>query len=202
MDGFYYLIILISFYSFSFFFNDTATTEIYTLSLHDALPICARRAPGRDRRAAPLLRRPPRRGGQARRAPAPRPLREHPEASARPRDRPGDWRHVPRLPPEHPPAARGDPRAGQLDRDLPQLPPHHLLRRGGQPAGAEPGLGAARGEARPGRAPAVHRRERGSPANAEAVRRLRPEHARQAHRRGGRPGRGAGEREEPDRKST
>src|SRR2546422_11519572 len=26
-------------YSF-FFFNDTATTEIYTLSLHDALPIC------------------------------------------------------------------------------------------------------------------------------------------------------------------
>src|SRR3989449_1857423 len=30
--------------SFLFFFNDTATTEIYTLSLHDALPICARRA--------------------------------------------------------------------------------------------------------------------------------------------------------------
>src|SRR2546426_4276974 len=27
---------------FFFFFNDTATTEIYTLSLHDALPICAR----------------------------------------------------------------------------------------------------------------------------------------------------------------
>src|SRR2546430_11283340 len=26
-----------------FFFNDTATTEIYTLSLHDALPICMRR---------------------------------------------------------------------------------------------------------------------------------------------------------------
>ena len=24
----------------TFFFNDTATTEIYTLSLHDALPIC------------------------------------------------------------------------------------------------------------------------------------------------------------------
>ena len=24
----------------NFFFNDTATTEIYTLSLHDALPIC------------------------------------------------------------------------------------------------------------------------------------------------------------------
>src|SRR3712207_9206970 len=26
-----------------FFFNDTATTEIYTLSLHDALPICSGR---------------------------------------------------------------------------------------------------------------------------------------------------------------
>src|SRR3712207_7387714 len=30
-----------------FFFNDTATTEIYTLSLHDALPICVR--PGHRR---------------------------------------------------------------------------------------------------------------------------------------------------------
>src|SRR5438309_3772791 len=27
------------YFSFSFFFNDTPTTEIYTLSLHDALPI-------------------------------------------------------------------------------------------------------------------------------------------------------------------
>ena len=27
------------FFKFFFFFNDTATTEIYTLSLHDALPI-------------------------------------------------------------------------------------------------------------------------------------------------------------------
>src|SRR5216683_4395566 len=33
---------LLSFYFFFFFFfNDTATTEIYTLSLHDALPINA-----------------------------------------------------------------------------------------------------------------------------------------------------------------
>src|SRR5215813_384884 len=30
-----------------FFFNDTATTEIYTLSLHDALPISEPRAAGR-----------------------------------------------------------------------------------------------------------------------------------------------------------
>src|SRR3712207_8227656 len=27
-------------FDYLFFFNDTATTEIYTLSLHDALPIC------------------------------------------------------------------------------------------------------------------------------------------------------------------
>src|SRR5689334_24475305 len=31
---------------FFFFFNDTATTEIYTLSLHDALPICVLRCQG------------------------------------------------------------------------------------------------------------------------------------------------------------
>src|SRR5215216_3021686 len=34
---FFYFIFLFIF--FFFFFNDTATTEIYTLSLHDALPI-------------------------------------------------------------------------------------------------------------------------------------------------------------------
>src|SRR5687767_15327837 len=40
-------------FRFFFFFNDTATTEIYTLSLHDALPISAA-----DRHEARLLRRP------------------------------------------------------------------------------------------------------------------------------------------------
>src|SRR3712207_7091289 len=40
-----------------FFFNDTATTEIYTLSLHDALPICAAgRQRRRGRRRAPGAR--------------------------------------------------------------------------------------------------------------------------------------------------
>src|ERR1041385_9278355 len=34
--------------SFCFFLNDTATTEIYTLSLHDALPICTARTPEPD----------------------------------------------------------------------------------------------------------------------------------------------------------
>src|SRR3712207_7270064 len=35
-----------------FFFNDTATTEIYTLSLHDALPICTA---GKDPAKMPKL---------------------------------------------------------------------------------------------------------------------------------------------------
>ena len=37
--------IVIVFFYFFFFFNDTATTEIYTLSLHDALPISGRLPP-------------------------------------------------------------------------------------------------------------------------------------------------------------
>src|SRR5438270_5185368 len=54
-------------YFFFFFFNNTATTEIYTLSLHDALPICSCRRysfpaarPGEDRTGplrSPALRR-------------------------------------------------------------------------------------------------------------------------------------------------
>src|SRR2546427_1239310 len=60
-----------------FFFNDTATTEIYTLSLHDALPIYAgellRPSPGafRDRGRPPPRTRTPRvRAHARRRAPA------------------------------------------------------------------------------------------------------------------------------------
>src|SRR3712207_7424939 len=61
-----------------FFFNDTATTEIYTLSLHDALPICSRgrpcprarstaRAPRRSTRPRSARPEEGRRGGGARR---------------------------------------------------------------------------------------------------------------------------------------
>src|SRR3712207_7700404 len=54
-----------------FFFNDTATTEIYTLSLHDALPICrpaGSRRTGGPRRAAPRPRgRPGAHSGDGRR---------------------------------------------------------------------------------------------------------------------------------------
>src|SRR5256885_16722993 len=42
---------------FFFFFNDTATTEIYTLSLHDALPISSGKAP-RDRGSSQTLAEP------------------------------------------------------------------------------------------------------------------------------------------------
>src|ERR1022692_727946 len=43
---------------FFFFFNDTATTEIYTLSLHDALPICNRHlARARHLHVAPIVHR-------------------------------------------------------------------------------------------------------------------------------------------------
>src|SRR3712207_8186558 len=38
--------------SYLFFFNDTATTEIYTLSLHDALPILRDKVERRARRVA------------------------------------------------------------------------------------------------------------------------------------------------------
>src|SRR5437762_12093351 len=43
---------LLSFFFF-FFFNDTATTEIYTLSLHDALPIWTRGWPATPPRPSP-----------------------------------------------------------------------------------------------------------------------------------------------------
>src|SRR3712207_7227747 len=67
----------VSSYYFFFFFNDTATTEIYTLSLHDALPISA--GDSRLRRAV----RSASGGGASARPP---PFRNHPRDGAeRPR---------------------------------------------------------------------------------------------------------------------
>src|SRR2546427_4666610 len=57
--------------SFFFFFNDTATTEIYTLSLHDALPI----SPGPGLHACRWCPKPP---GTALHGPL------HPHANVRP----------------------------------------------------------------------------------------------------------------------
>src|SRR6266511_6261443 len=79
-----------------FFFNDTATTEIYTLSLHDALPICAcraRRVPGagaeEQRRLPRLRRRSDRRGVDAQRPGAASPAQRADAADAGPRLRQG-----------------------------------------------------------------------------------------------------------------
>src|SRR3712207_8133121 len=55
----------LSFYFF-IFFNDTATTEIYTLSLHDALPISPQRH-GRGTGGSESDSEPPGRDAQARR---------------------------------------------------------------------------------------------------------------------------------------
>src|SRR3712207_9457406 len=52
-------------FSIYFFFNDTATTEIYTLSLHDALPIWSGLR-GRPRGVAPVGHLRPRHGSRAR----------------------------------------------------------------------------------------------------------------------------------------
>src|SRR3712207_7827935 len=70
------LVLYPSFIYFFFFFNDTATTEIYTLSLHDALPIWDRQPeqgpdrqqPPREAPPARLIdrRRPEREGGDRR----------------------------------------------------------------------------------------------------------------------------------------
>src|SRR5258708_16865632 len=57
---FFSQVVPLLFIYFFFFFNDTATTEIYTLSLHDALPIWIR-----------ALRRPCRSGRLPRRARGP-----------------------------------------------------------------------------------------------------------------------------------
>src|SRR6266540_7545946 len=65
-----FLFVTISFFCFLFFFfNDTATTEIYTLSLHDALPISRppeqpHRALDRGRPAEQLHRRGAQRGAR------------------------------------------------------------------------------------------------------------------------------------------
>src|SRR5256885_5149475 len=84
---------------FFFFFNDTATTEIYTLSLHDALPICAPRGP--------KTVRPSRARGRARRR-------------RRPRSRP-----VPRPRCAGPSRPRG--RVGARDRKSTRLNSSHLV---------------------------------------------------------------------------
>src|SRR2546426_3851038 len=63
-------------FMFFFFFNDTATTEIYTLSLHDALPILSEQDARQDERAEvrrSARERDPDRDGESGDRPAERP---------------------------------------------------------------------------------------------------------------------------------
>src|ERR1017187_2075832 len=69
------------FFFFFFFFNDPATTEIYPLSLHDALPISAIDRTGRRSDTPPL--RPPGRKPVSARATISPPLPAAPDGSCR-----------------------------------------------------------------------------------------------------------------------
>src|ERR1043166_9478748 len=134
-----------------FFFNDTATTEIYPLSLHDAFPICAPPgARGAERPGEPRRGDGPRRGRRDR---VPRqelrggrrlPLEQSPAAAF-------GHRPVPRWTGESLGAGREVPdRSPQRERlreppDAP-LPGHE---RAAQPGDQEVHAGAARGALRP-----------------------------------------------------
>src|SRR3989442_7404278 len=75
--------------TYVFFFNDTATTEIYTLSLHDALPIYV---PGHLRGAGPL-----RPGRGCRRSPRARVPRSRPRAHRRSEEHTSELQSRPHL---------------------------------------------------------------------------------------------------------
>src|SRR3989475_13049139 len=92
-------IVVLSHVVFFFFFNDTATTEIYTLSLHDALPISAPLRPPQPPGGEPARRRG---HGRLRRAAAGRRLRRR--GLRRPRVPPG------------PDAGRGGTRGRKIGR--------------------------------------------------------------------------------------
>src|SRR3712207_8423709 len=80
----------------AFFFNDTATTEIYTLSLHDALPI--------SRASRTAARQARRRRGQQRRRPAgaaEAAARDLADDPGRPADAPAEDRKSTRLNSSH-----------------------------------------------------------------------------------------------------
>src|SRR5258705_6965921 len=93
---------------FFFFFNDTATTEIYTLSLHDALPILRRRKWSCRRASIAARRRGSASSRDARRC------RRRPAASAATR-----WQAAAR-------GARHRRRAGRGDRKSTRLNSSHL----------------------------------------------------------------------------
>src|SRR6266567_538758 len=92
------MFLIFSSFCLFFFFNDTATTEIYTLSLHDALPISGTPSPAIP---APPGSRNPRRRGLPGGAAAPA-VADFPGSAVRPAARPS-----------HPAAAGQAETAGQ-----------------------------------------------------------------------------------------
>src|SRR5687767_15851706 len=82
-----------------FFFSDSGTTEIYTLSLHDALPISSWEDPDDTATVRRSLHTDPR-PGRARPARAGRDHRQRPGRRARPRPRPHRGRARPRQDPD------------------------------------------------------------------------------------------------------
>src|SRR6266540_2767041 len=101
---------------FYFFFNDTATTEIYTLSLHDALPICPGRSPGAETAGTPSAQSTPS-------TQAARDVKPGERSATRTRDRPRrrSWRAAARSSPARLISELKDPCEHQ-----PQIPPNIL----------------------------------------------------------------------------
>src|SRR2546426_12735007 len=126
-------------YTCFFFFNDTATTEIYTLSLHDALPICTETCGrGYRRRAAPDVgSAAPGYGGSASRSCEPASARRADAQAEQPYERRLCGRYVSRSPLGV--AATGRPPGG-LWRDRGPEPTDSERR----PAGTPPGPDDAR----------------------------------------------------------
>src|SRR2546426_12805872 len=93
---------LLTLFSFFFFFNDTATTEIYTLSLHDALPISLRPERLRPREGSV------RRGARRRRGAAALRLSTRRVGSQHGARDPAGVAGVRRLPPQPPPGTGED----------------------------------------------------------------------------------------------
>src|SRR2546429_9181718 len=108
--------------SFFFFFNDTATTEIYTLSLHDALPIAHPRVQLSPHRGNPPPRVGHRQGARAQAVGAQRLARGGGEPRAR------APRGLLRL-------ARGSARAVSLPTPLGKVLGPGRAKRGGPPWG-------------------------------------------------------------------
>src|SRR2546430_12138591 len=148
---------------FFFFFNDTATTEIYTLSLHDALPIWRR---PRDLPPELAVRNGPVPGAGLQGA-RPRRDRAAAAARARPAGRGLDRRRAPRrVPAEPPPGPRG--RAGALPHERAR-PESARARRGAVPNGGG-GLRRRRARAEPPRPPGAPRAHAvGPPASRHAL---------------------------------